>query len=174
MGRQHQRRGTVGEIQHWEKRWSYIEKDCFEKSQKYCSTGGSGTVSLFPPKLFPVSFKIKTCKTGLQLLNFWLEEGMLRCANDGVTTMIPRHQTTGNERVLWSDKSSFTLFPTSGGIYVWRTPKEAYNPECLVRFKQWNTGQYCGCSCSNVVLLCSYHYNPPWLYYRKGVRGQIG
>jgi hypothetical protein len=24
------------------------------------------------------------------------------------------------------------LFPTSGRVYVWRTPKEAYNPECLV------------------------------------------
>jgi hypothetical protein len=28
-------------------------------------------------------------------------------------------------------ESSFTLFPTSGRIYVWRTPKEAYTPECL-------------------------------------------
>jgi hypothetical protein len=27
---------------------------------------------------------------------------------------------------------SFTLFPTSGRVYVWRTSKEAYNPECLV------------------------------------------
>ena len=24
------------------------------------------------------------------------------------------------------------LFPTSGRVYVWRTPKEAYNPACLV------------------------------------------
>ena len=34
--------------------------------------------------------------------------------------------------VIWSDESSFTLFPTSGWVYVWRTPKEAYNPECLI------------------------------------------
>jgi hypothetical protein len=27
---------------------------------------------------------------------------------------------------------SFTLFPTSGKVYVWRTPKEVYNPDCLV------------------------------------------
>jgi hypothetical protein len=27
---------------------------------------------------------------------------------------------------------SFTLFPTLGRVYVWRTPKEAYNPEFLV------------------------------------------
>jgi hypothetical protein len=36
------------------------------------------------------------------------------------------------KKVIWSDESSFTLFPTSGRVYVWRTPKEAYNPECLV------------------------------------------
>jgi hypothetical protein len=24
------------------------------------------------------------------------------------------------------------LFPASGRIYFWRTPKEAYNPECLL------------------------------------------
>jgi len=24
------------------------------------------------------------------------------------------------------------LFPTSGQVYVWTSPKEAYNPECLV------------------------------------------
>jgi hypothetical protein len=40
--------------------------------------------------------------------------------------------------VIWSDESSFTLLPSSGGVYVWRTPKEAYNPECLVpTIKHW-------------------------------------
>jgi hypothetical protein len=34
--------------------------------------------------------------------------------------------------MTWSDESSFTLFPSSGRVYVRRTPKEAYNPECLV------------------------------------------
>jgi len=34
--------------------------------------------------------------------------------------------------IIWSDESSFTLFPTSGRVYVWRTPKAAHNPECLV------------------------------------------
>ena len=24
------------------------------------------------------------------------------------------------------------MFPTSGRVYVWTSPKEAYNPECLV------------------------------------------
>jgi len=34
--------------------------------------------------------------------------------------------------VIWSDESSFTLFPTSGQVYVCRMPKEAYIHECLV------------------------------------------
>jgi len=34
--------------------------------------------------------------------------------------------------VMWSDESSFTLFPASGRFYVWKTLKEPYNPECLV------------------------------------------
>jgi hypothetical protein len=56
---------------------------------------------------------------------------VLKCVDDGVTTIKPGHQTTGNARKIWSDDLSFTLFPTSGVICVWRTPKEAYNPECL-------------------------------------------
>jgi hypothetical protein len=34
--------------------------------------------------------------------------------------------------VTWSDESSFTPFPTSGRVCIWRTPKDAYTPECLV------------------------------------------
>lgn len=36
------------------------------------------------------------------------------------------------KHVIWSDESAFTLFPTTGRVYVWRTPREAYNPDCLV------------------------------------------
>jgi hypothetical protein len=57
---------------------------------------------------------------------------MLTCVIDGVTTIKPRYQKSGNTHVIWSDKSSFMLLPTSGRVYVWRTPKEAYHPECLV------------------------------------------
>jgi hypothetical protein len=39
-----------------------------------------------------------------------------------------------------SDESSFTLFPTSARIYVWRTPKEIYNPECLVPTVKYGGG----------------------------------
>jgi len=34
--------------------------------------------------------------------------------------------------IMWSDGSSFTLFPPSGQVYVWTSPKGAYNPESLV------------------------------------------
>jgi hypothetical protein len=33
--------------------------------------------------------------------------------------------------LIWSNESSFALFLASGRIYVCRTPKEAYNTECL-------------------------------------------
>ena len=45
----------------------------------------------------------------LQFLNLWLLKTVLK----------------GN------DESSCTLFPTSGQVYVWTSPKVAYNPECL-------------------------------------------
>lgn len=36
------------------------------------------------------------------------------------------------KKVVWSDESSFTLFPTTGRVYVWRSPEEAYNTDCLL------------------------------------------
>lgn len=36
------------------------------------------------------------------------------------------------QQVIWSDESTFSLFQTTGRVYVWRTPKEAFAPECLV------------------------------------------
>jgi hypothetical protein len=87
----------------------------------------------------PVSTKTVRCElhksnimVGLQLLNLWLLKVMLRCLNNGVRTIKLGCQTTGNTHVIWSDESSFTLFPTSGRVYVWRLPQEAYSPECLV------------------------------------------
>jgi hypothetical protein len=79
-----------------------------------------------------VRFTNPTSTVGLQLLNLWLLKVMLRCLKDDVTTIKPEHQTTGNARVIWSDESSFMLFPTLGRVYVWRTPNKAYNPEGLV------------------------------------------
>lgn len=35
-------------------------------------------------------------------------------------------------RVVWSDESKFNLFGSDGKIMVWRTPKEEWDPECMV------------------------------------------
>ncbi|GFX27653.1 transposable element Tc1 transposase [Trichonephila clavipes] len=34
--------------------------------------------------------------------------------------------------IIWSDESTFTLFQITGRVYVGRTPKEAFAPECIV------------------------------------------
>jgi hypothetical protein len=57
---------------------------------------------------------------------------IIRSVNDGVTTIKAGHQTIGNVHMIKSDELSFTLFPISGIVYIWRTPKEAYNLEWLV------------------------------------------
>jgi hypothetical protein len=80
-----------------------------------------------------VSYRNPTSTVGLQLLNLLLLKVMLRCVNDGVTIIKPGHQATGNVLVIWPDESPFTLFPTSGRIYVSRTPKEDYSPKCLAQ-----------------------------------------
>ncbi|GFY26184.1 transposable element Tc1 transposase [Trichonephila clavipes] len=36
------------------------------------------------------------------------------------------------QQVIWSDESTFTLFQTTGRVYVWRMPEEAFAPECIV------------------------------------------
>jgi hypothetical protein len=78
-----------------------------------------------------MSFTNPTSMVELQLLNL-ITESMLRCVHDVVTTIKPVHLTTGNVHLICSDDSSFTQFPTSGRVYIWRTSKEACNLECLV------------------------------------------
>jgi hypothetical protein len=112
---------------------------------------------------------------GLQLLNLWLLKVMQmhkQWCHDHKTWISDNRKRT-SDMVRWV---VFSMLPTSGRINVWRTPKEAYNPECLVRFQQWNTGhllcwfvqQYRG------TVFCWYHYYPSWPDYYKGVRGQVG
>jgi hypothetical protein len=88
--------------------------------------------TLFPQRQPNASFADPTSAVGLQLLNLWLLKAVLRCVNDGVTTIKPGHLTTGNARVIWSNESSFTHYHTSGKVYIWTTSKEAYDLECLV------------------------------------------
>jgi hypothetical protein len=75
MGRQHSEEEKWAKINNDRKRLSYIEKECFEKSQNYCSTGDSKTEyvfilkTLFPQNLSDVSFSNPTPTEGLQLVN---------------------------------------------------------------------------------------------------------
>jgi hypothetical protein len=98
-----------------------------------------------------VSFKNPTSMEGLQMLNLSLLKVMLRCVNNGVMTIKPGYQTTGNASMIWSDESSFTLFPTSARVYVWRTPKQTYKQECLVPTVK-HLGRICEGLGSNIVV----------------------
>jgi hypothetical protein len=118
------------------KRSWYTEKDCLGKSQNCCRAGEAElNIHLDDPvSTKSVRFEIRKPKTHgwaaifIPVITESDDQMRKRCA----TTIKPGHQTTGKARVMWSDEPSFTLFPTSRGVYVWRTPKEAYNPACLV------------------------------------------
>jgi hypothetical protein len=160
------------------KRLSYIEKYCFEKSQNYCNTGESRTEywswrSCFHKNCFDMSFTDPTSMVGIQLLNLWLLKIMLKCINNGVTTIKRGRQTTGNVHMIWSDESPFMLFHTSGRIYVWRTFKETYNPEFLVPTVK-HGGRFCDGLGSNIMVSCWPHCYFSWPNYCKGIHGQVG
>jgi hypothetical protein len=75
------------------------------------------------------SFTILTSTVELQLLNFWLVKTMLKGKKDCVIRNFG-HLMIGY-MLIWSDGLSFTLFPTSGWVCVWRMPNEACISECL-------------------------------------------
>jgi hypothetical protein len=83
---------------------------------------------MLPQKLSDVRFTNPAFMIGLQFVNLRLVKVMLRYINDGVMTIKPGHQKTANVSMIWSDELSFTLLPTSGRVYIWKAPKEAYNP----------------------------------------------
>jgi hypothetical protein len=98
---------------------------------------------------------------------------MLRCVNDGVTTIKLAHQTTGNGRVIQSYvyESSFMLFPTPGRVYFWRTPNEAYNPECLVATVELGGGSVMGWAAVSWHRILLVSLLPFMAELLKGVRG---
>jgi hypothetical protein len=141
MGRQHQRKGTVGENQHWQKQivvhWEGLFREITELLyHRWQHNWIFILTTLFPQTLSDVSYTNPTSTAGLQLLNLWSLKVLLRCVNDGVTTIRPGHQTTGNARVMWSGESSFTLFPK------WITFREHPRKPTTGNFwlRQWNTG----------------------------------
>jgi hypothetical protein len=85
------------------KRSSYIE-DCFEKSQNYCNTGDR-TAELNIQLEDPVS--TKTVRRELHKSNIHGRAAILK-------PLIT--ESNGSVHVIWSDESSFTLFPTSGRV----------------------------------------------------------
>jgi hypothetical protein len=109
-----------------------------KKSHNYCSTGDRmAELNIRLDDL--VSTKTVRCellKSNIHVMaaiaKLLITQVMLRCVNDGVMTIKSGHQTTGNTLMIWSNESSFMLFPASRRVYIWTTPKEAYNPESLV------------------------------------------
>ena len=35
-------------------------------------------------------------------------------------------------KVLWSDESKFNFFESDGEVVLWRSPKEEFEPECII------------------------------------------
>jgi hypothetical protein len=97
---------------------------------------------------------------------------MLRYVNSGVMTIKLRHQTNRNVSIIWSDKSSFTLFPTSGRIYVWSSTQGSLKSGILFSSSEtWR--RFCDGSGSNIMVFYWSHY-PSWPNYCKGLHGQVG
>jgi hypothetical protein len=133
MGR-HQWRGTVGENQHWQKEIVVHWEGLFRKITKVLQlrwTAAELNIHVEDP------VSTKRVQRELHKSNIHSRAAIAKplITESNVQTRkrwCHNHQTTGNARVIWSDESSFMLFPMSGRVYVWRTPTEAYNPECLI------------------------------------------
>jgi hypothetical protein len=146
MGIQHQRRGTVGQKSTLTERDSCTLRRIVWK--KNCSTDEMQQnwifilKTVFPPKPSDVSFTNPTSTVGLQLLNLWLLE---RWCHDQKTW------TSDNwKRMIWSDESFFTLCPTLGRVYVWRTSGSLQSgmPGC----NSETQGRFCDGVGSNIVV----------------------
>jgi hypothetical protein len=114
-------------------------KSFFFKSQNYCTTGDSRTeYSCWRPCFH------KNCPVWRELhkSNIHGRAAIAKPLIIESNAQMPKrwchdHKTwtsdNWNALVISSDESFVTLLPTSGRVYVRRTPKEAYyNPECLV------------------------------------------
>jgi hypothetical protein len=121
-------------------RSSYIEKDCFEKSRKCCSTGDSRTED-------PVC--TKTVRRELHKSSIY---GRLscNCFTESTAQMCQRwchdHKAWTSDEwksvILLDGSSALTLLPTSGRVYVWRT----LSSQCLVPAESHDTWDVSGSS----------------------------
>jgi hypothetical protein len=74
---------------------------------------------------------------------------MLRCENGGAMTLKADHQTTANGK--YGQMIDPSAVPYIRKVYVWGTPKGAYNPECLVPTAK-HGGRFCDHLGSNIVV----------------------
>jgi hypothetical protein len=168
----------VGENQYWQKeivvRWDGLFKKITQLlKHRWQQDWVFILKTLFPQKQSNANFTNPTSTVGLQLLNLRLLKVMPRCINDGVTPITPGHQKTLNVHVILSDETSFTQSPTSGRVYIWKTPKEAYSLDCMPSSNSETQGRFYDGVGSNIVVFCWSHYYPSWLNYYKGVCEQV-
>jgi hypothetical protein len=141
------------------------------KNQNYCiRTEYSSWRSCF----HGVSLRNPTSRVGLQLRNLWLLKVMLRCVNDGVTTIKPGYQKL--EMPTWYGKvsrlSRCSLHQLSIRL---ENIQEAYSPECLFPTAKHGRGSVLvWAAASRYSVLCWSDYCPSWPNYCKGVRAQVG
>ena len=73
------------------------------------------------------------------------------------------------EIVIWSDESKFKLFGSDGIVMVWRTPKEEYDPHCIVPTVKHGDDSVTVWSCfarNGVGKMCILDRNMDRFYYR--------
>ena len=73
------------------------------------------------------------------------------------------------ETVVWSDESKFNLFGSDGKVMVWRTPKEEYDPHCIVPTVKHGGDSVTVWSCfarSEMGKMCILARNIDRFYYR--------
>jgi hypothetical protein len=136
MVRQHQRRGAVDENQHWQTEIVVHWEGLLWKSQNYCSTGDSRaeyTYSSWRPcchKSCPawasqIHGRASIAEPLITEINSFMR---IRLCNDH-KTWTSDNWKCARDMVRWV---LLQAVPSSRRVYVWRTHKEAYNPECLV------------------------------------------
>jgi len=133
MGRHHQLRGIIAENQ--SERDRRMLKRMVSKNHRTIAAKVTAELIVHPED--PVF--TKTVQRELPKLNIHGRAAIAKPLSTQNNTKMQKrwcddHKTWTSvdcKYVIWSDESS-VLFPTSGLVYVWTLPKEAYNPECLV------------------------------------------
>jgi hypothetical protein len=149
-------RSSCIEKHRWQQNWIFILK------------------TLFPQKLSDVSLTNPTSTVGLQLLDLWLLKVMLRYINEGITTIKPGHQITGNACVVWSDESSSRCSLHQEKFMIGEHPRKPTIRNAW--FQKWNTKEvlwWFGQQYRGTVFCWPYYY-PSWPNYCKGVCEQVG